>query len=75
MEVSHQKLQLIRQIINTEDEGVILQVRQLLEQSQNTGDFWNELDIHQQEMIKISIQESLEGKTIDYESFMSSRRT
>ncbi len=60
MDIQATKLQLVQQILNTTEKKVLVEVKQLLDQSDNM-DFWNELTSDDQKAIKEGISQLDQG--------------
>lgn len=73
MNIQSEKLKLIQLLINTENQSIIEQVKVIFQKS-NEQDLWLELTDVQQNEISNAIEESNNGKTIDYDEFMSQHR-
>lgn len=73
MSIQSEKLKLIQLLINTENQSIIDEVKAIF-QTSTEQDLWLELNEAQKEEINNSIEESLNGQTVDYDEFMSQFR-
>ena len=68
-----EKESLIEQIMKTEDDAILSQIKALLEFNKN--DYWNNLPDHVKESIQIGIQESNQGLGRPHEEVMKELRS
>ncbi|MCM4161371.1 hypothetical protein FHG64_14990 [Antarcticibacterium flavum] len=73
MDIKAEKIKLIKLLLDTDNPQIIHSIRQIFIKEKST-DFWDELSPdHQKEILEASA-EIEQGKTTDYETFMSQHR-
>ncbi|CAN5165554.1 hypothetical protein BH23BAC2_BH23BAC2_27270 [soil metagenome] len=73
MNIQAEKIELIKMLLNTDNPRIIQSIKQIFIKEKNT-DFWDELTPDQQKEIHQASAEIEQGKTTDYEAFMSKHR-
>ncbi|RYE23456.1 MAG: hypothetical protein EOP42_23265 [Sphingobacteriaceae bacterium] len=73
MDIQTEKIELVKLLLNTEDEAIIYSVKQILMHHQH--DFWKDLSQEQQKEIEAADLEIERGETVDYEAFMANQRS
>jgi len=73
MNIQAEKLELIKMLLNTDNPKIIQSIKQIFNKEKST-DFWKELTPEQQKEIEEASAEIDQGKTTDYETFMSKHR-
>lgn len=73
MNIQAEKLELIKRLVNTTDPKIIQSIKQIFKK-EKTADFWDDLTADQQREIQKASSEIEQGKTTDYETFMSKHR-
>ena len=73
MNIQAEKLELIKLLLNTDNPKIIQSIKQIFKKEKST-DFWKELTPKQQKEIEEASAEIDQGKTTDYETFMSKHR-
>lgn len=73
MNIQTEKLELIKMLVNTNDPIIIQSIKQIFK-NENSTDFWDDLTADQQKEIQEASSEIEQGKTTDYETFMSKYR-
>lgn len=79
MNLQTEKLTIIQQLIQVDDEALLAAIRNLLEfglkrQGPAQTDFWEELTDEQKERVELSIRQLEEGAGIPHEEVMSAFR-
>lgn len=67
------KFSIIEQLVGIQDEVIILQIENLVQN--DTGDWWDDLTEAQQASIHRGVQQLDEGKSVDYQEFISKYKT
>ncbi len=67
------KFNIIEQLVGIQDEAVIFQIENLVQD--NPGDWWDDLTEAQQASIHRGVQQLDEGKSMDYQEFISKYKT
>lgn len=73
MDIQAEKIELAKLLLNTNNPKIIQSIKQIFKK-EKTADFWDELTSDQKKEIKIAKKQIKEGKSSDYESFMSKHR-
>lgn len=73
MNIQAEKLELIKRLVNTTDPKIIQSIKQIFKK-EKTADFWDDLTADQKREIQKASSEIEQGKTTDYETFMSKHR-
>ena len=73
MDIQAEKLELMKLLLNTNNPSVLESIKNILKKDK-TSDFWEELSSEQQREINNADIEISQGKTTNYETFMSSHR-
>ena len=73
MNIHLEKIELTKLLLNTENPSIIQSIKDIFKKTK-TSDFWDTLSFEQQKEIKDASLEIENGKTIDYENFMSKHR-
>lgn len=73
MDIQTEKIELVKLLLNTDDEAIINSVKQILIYHQH--DFWKDLSEEQQKEIEAADEEIKRGETIDYDTFMANHRS
>jgi len=68
MNVQTEKIALAKRLLETEDEAVLLQIKEVFEKQEK--DFWNDLPQHVKSGIERAKKESIEGKLIPHDEVM-----
>ncbi len=67
------KFSIIEQLVGIQDETIILQIENLVQD--NPTDWWDDLTEEQQVSIRKGVQQLDEGKSIEYQEFISKFKT
>jgi len=73
MDIQTEKVRLMQLLLNTDNPSIIQSIKDIFNKNK-TKDFWDELTVEQQKEIKQGSKEIDEGKTTDYDTFMSKHR-
>jgi hypothetical protein len=73
MNIQAEKIELAKLLLSTNNPKIIQSIRQIFKK-EKTADFWDELTSDQKKEIKLAKKQIKEGKSSDYESFMSKHR-
>ncbi|NKI28216.1 hypothetical protein HCG49_16810 [Arenibacter sp. 6A1] len=73
MNIQAEKIELAKLLLNTNNPKIIQSIKQIFKK-EKTADFWDELSSDQKNEIKTAKKQIKEGKTSDYDSFMSKHR-
>ncbi len=73
MNIQAEKIELAKLLLNTNNPKIIQSIKQIFKK-EKTADFWDELSSAQKNEIKTAKKQIKEGKSSDYESFMSKHR-
>ena len=73
MNIQAEKIELAKLLLNTNNPKIIQSIRQIFKK-EKTADFWDDLTSDQKKEIKTAKKQIKEGKSSDYESFMSKHR-
>lgn len=73
MNIHAEKIELLKMLLNTEDPMIIQSIKQILIKK-TSPDFWEELTPEQKREIDEATAEIEQGKSTDYETFMSKHR-
>lgn len=73
MNIQAEKIELAKLLLSTNDPKIIQSIKQIFKK-EKAADFWDELTPHQKKEIKKARKEIKEGKSSDFESFMSKYR-
>jgi hypothetical protein len=68
MNVQTEKIALAKRLLETEDEAVLLQIKEVFENQEK--DFWNDLPEFVKDGIERAKKEAAEGKLIPYDEVM-----
>lgn len=68
MDVQIEKIALAKRLLETDDEAVLLQIKEIFES--NDKDFWNDLPEHVKAGIERSRKQAADGKLIPHEEVM-----
>ena len=68
MNVQTEKIALAKRLLETEDEAVLLQIKEVFENQEK--DFWNDLPQHVKAGIERAKKEAAEGKLIPHDEVM-----
>ncbi|MDB5031046.1 hypothetical protein [Mucilaginibacter sp.] len=68
MDVQIEKIALAKRLLETDDEAVLLQIKEVFES--NDKDFWNDLPEHVKAGIERSRKQAADGKLIPHEEVM-----
>jgi hypothetical protein len=68
MDFQTEKIELAKRLLETDDEGVLLQIKEVFES--NDKDFWNDLPDHVKAGIERGRKQSAEGRLIPHEEVM-----
>jgi hypothetical protein len=69
MNIQAEKIEIVKMILETDNEFLLKSVRSIIEQEQKS-DFWNALNSDQKEDIELGLREIEKGETVDYEELM-----
>lgn len=69
MNIQAEKIEIVKMILETDNEFLLKSVRSIIEHEQKT-DFWNALSSDQKEDIELGLKEIEKGETVDYEELM-----
>ncbi len=69
MDIQAEKIELVKMLLNTNDEVIIKKVRALFKKSE--GDFWETLPADVKKGIEKSRQQAKDGQLISFEQFSS----
>jgi len=69
MNVQTEKIALAKRLLETEDEAVLLQIKEIFENSEK--DFWNTLPAHVKEGIEKAKKQAAEGKLTPHDEVMN----
>lgn len=69
MDIQLEKLELIKMLLETNDESVIASIKSIFKKEKK--DFWEDLTEEQQIEINLSLKEYEEGKFSDFEEFIT----
>ncbi|WP_299157072.1 hypothetical protein [uncultured Christiangramia sp.] len=73
MNIQAEKIELAKLLLNTDNPKIIQSIKQIFKKERTT-DFWDELTLDQKKEIKSAKKQIKEGKSSDYESFMTKHR-
>ncbi len=73
MNIQAEKIELAKLLLNTDNPKIIQSIKQIFKK-EKTADFWDELTPDQKKEIKSAKKQIKEGKSSDYESFMTKHR-
>jgi predicted Zn-ribbon and HTH transcriptional regulator len=73
MDIQTEKIRLMQLLLNTDSPSIIQSIKEVFNKNK-TKDFWDELSKEQQQEIKKGSKEIDEGKTTDYDAFISKHR-
>lgn len=73
MNIQAEKIEIVKMILETDNEFLLKSVRSIIEQEQKT-DFWNALSSDQKEDIELGLREIEKGETVDYDQLMKKFR-
>ncbi|NJY62856.1 hypothetical protein HC174_08815 [Salinimicrobium sp. CDJ15-81-2] len=73
MNIQAEKIELAKLLLNTNHPEIIQSIKQIFKK-EKTADFWDELTSDQKKEIKTAKKQIMEGKSSDYDSFMSKHR-
>ena len=73
MNIQAEKIELAKLLLNTDNPKIIQSIKQIFKK-EKTADFWDELTSEQRKEIKNAKKQIKEGKSSDYESFMTKHR-
>jgi len=73
MNIQAEKIRLMQLLLNTDNPSIIQSIKDIFNKNK-AKDFWDELTLEQQQEIKKGSKEINEGKTTDYDTFMSKHR-
>jgi hypothetical protein len=68
MNIEAEKIELVRRLLGTDDEMVLLQIKEVFES--HDKDFWNDLPEHVKAGIERGRQHAAEGKVTPYDEVM-----
>jgi hypothetical protein len=68
MDVQIEKIALAKRLLETDDEAVLLQIKEIFESSDK--DFWNDLPDHVKTGIERSRKQATEGKLVPHDEVM-----
>ncbi len=68
MDLQAQKIALAKRLLDTDDEAVLLQIKEVFES--NEKDFWNDLPEHVKAGIERGRKQAAEGKLIPHDAVM-----
>ncbi len=68
MDLQAQKIALAKRLLDTDDEAVLLQIKEVFES--NEKDFWNDLPEHVKAGIERGRKQAAEGKLIPHDTVM-----
>ena len=74
MNIQAEKIEIVKMILETDNEFLLKSVRSIIEQEQKT-DFWNALSSDQKEDIELGLREIEKGETVDYDKLMKNYRS
>ncbi|AWG21185.1 hypothetical protein FFWV33_06360 [Flavobacterium faecale] len=69
MDIQLEKLEIIRQLLETNDETIIASIKKVF--TREPKDWWDDLNESQKEEIQLSLQEAEEGKYSDFDEFIT----
>lgn len=73
MDIQTEKIELVKLLLNTDNEDIIYSVKQIFAHKQH--DFWNDLSKDQQNEIGDADEQIKQGDILDYEAFMAKHRS
>ena len=73
MNIQAEKIELAKLLLDTNDPKIIQSIKEIF-RKENNFDIWDELTIDQKKEIDTARKEIKEGKSSDYESFMSKHK-
>jgi len=73
MNLQAEKIELTKLLLNTENPSIIQSIKDIFKKAKS-NDFWDTLSAQEQKEIKEASEEIKQGKTTDYEKFMSKHR-
>jgi hypothetical protein len=73
MDIQTEKIELVKKLLNTDDERIIRSVKKILDQ--DSTDFWNDLSANEQREIEEADLEIEQGKVTDFETFIAKYRS
>jgi len=68
MNVQTEKIELAKRLLETEDEGILLQIKEVFEN--NDKDFWDDLPPHVKAGIERGLKQAAEGKVTPHDEVM-----